>query len=78
MFALALPKFFFCSHKLFGDRSDDFVFALKACFKLLDFLRPQIHSARTGRAVKSCRSLLKEGFFATDKKVWNGADARRR
>ncbi len=24
--------------------------------------------ARTGRAVKSCRSLLKEGFFATDKK----------
>lgn len=63
MFALVLPKFFFCSHKLFGDRSDDFVFALKACFKLLDFLRPQIHSARTGRAVKSCRSVLKEGFL---------------
>jgi len=63
MFPSVLPKFFFCAHEFFGDGSDDFVFALEACFQMLDLLHPQINSARTGRAIKSRRSVLKECFL---------------
>ena len=38
-------------------------FALEAGFGLLNFLGPQISSATAGRAVKSRRSVLKEGFL---------------
>lgn len=63
MFPSVFPKFFFCSHELFGHRSDDFVFALEAGFELLNLVGAQINSARAGRAVESRRSVLKEGFL---------------
>ena len=63
MFPSVLPKFFFCAHELFSHCGDDFVFALETGFELLNSLRPQISFARTGRAVKSRRSILKEGFL---------------
>ena len=63
MFPSVLPKFFFCAHELFSHCGDDFVFALQTGFELLNSLRPQISFARTGRAVESRRSILKEGFL---------------
>lgn len=63
MFPLVLPKFFFCTHKFFGNCGDHFVFAFEAGLELFYFLGAQINSARAGRAVKCCRSVLKEGFL---------------
>jgi|GEM_PF-2345953 len=44
-------------------RGDDLVFALEPGLELLKLPAPQITSARTGRAVKRRRSVLKEGFL---------------
>ncbi len=62
-----------CSTRFLSHRGDDLILALEFIFQLLNSLPPTLTSARTGSALKSRRSVFKEGFLPLVKQ--RGVDA---